>query len=56
MIDKRDDEAIDVECPECGAIVRTTGRLARKGQVRCPRGHEVALMEMLFDPGDQNPR
>lgn len=41
------DEKVELECPECGAKVKTTEKEARKGKVRCPRGHEFAVMGML---------
>jgi DNA-directed RNA polymerase subunit RPC12/RpoP len=48
MHGKRDDETIELECPECGSRVRTTAREAEKrGLVRCPRGHEFAVLGML---------
>jgi hypothetical protein len=40
-------EAVELECPECGAVVKTTAEEAEKGKVRCPRGHEFAVMGML---------
>jgi hypothetical protein len=52
MLGKGDKEAVELECPECGALVKTTAREAAKGKVRCPRGHEFAVMGMLGDPGD----
>jgi hypothetical protein len=52
MLGKGDKEAVELECPECGAQVKTTAREAAKGKVRCPRGHEFAVMGMLGDPGD----
>ncbi len=40
-------ESVELECPECGAVVKTTAEEAEKGKVRCPRGHEFAVMGML---------
>jgi hypothetical protein len=45
------DETVELECPECGAKVKTTAKQAEKGKVRCPRGHEFAVMGMLGDLG-----
>ena len=47
MIGGRDSDTVDLECPECGARVHTTVKAAEKGKVRCPRGHEFAVMGML---------
>ena len=43
---------IDLECPECGARVKVTAGEAEKGKVRCPKGHEFAVMSMLGDSID----
>ncbi len=52
MLGKRDDERIELECPECGARVQTTAKEAeKKGMVRCPRGHEFAVLGVL-GPGE----
>jgi hypothetical protein len=45
------DEKVELECPECGAKVQTTSKEAERGKVRCPRGHEFAVMGMLGDLG-----
>lgn len=47
MLGRRDDEVVELECPECGALLRTPAREAEKGKVRCPRGHEFAVMGAL---------
>jgi uncharacterized protein with PIN domain len=47
MIRGRNDETVELRCPECGASVQTTTKEAEKGKVRCPRGHEFAVMGML---------
>ena len=47
MLGSKNEETVELECPECGAIVKTTAKEAEKGKVRCPRGHEFAVMEML---------
>ena len=56
MLGQRDDEPIELECPECGARVQTTAREAeKKGTVRCPRGHEFAVLGVLGPAaGDMN--
>ena len=41
------DETVELECPECGARVKATTKEAQKGKLRCPRGHEFAVMGML---------
>ena len=45
-------EKVELECPECGAKVETTAEEAEKGKVRCPRGHEFAVMGVLGGIGD----
>jgi predicted Zn finger-like uncharacterized protein len=52
MLGRRKDEAVDLECPVCGTKFKTTESQAAKGKVRCPRGHEFAVMGMLGGPGD----
>ena len=47
MLDGRDGDTVELRCPECGARVETTAKEAEKGKVRCPRGHEFAVMGML---------
>ncbi|HEY1696320.1 MAG TPA: hypothetical protein VGG39_29350 [Polyangiaceae bacterium] len=47
MLGGRDEETVELQCPECGAKVKTTAKQAEKGKVRCPRGHEFAVMGML---------
>ena len=51
MLGRSDDEPVELECPECGAKVKTTSKQAAKGKVRCPRGHEFAVMGMLGGMG-----
>jgi peptide subunit release factor 1 (eRF1) len=41
------EEKIELECPECGAQVKTTTKEAEKGKVQCPSGHEFAVMAIL---------
>jgi hypothetical protein len=43
----RKEEAVELECPECGAHFEASGKEAAKGKVRCPNGHEFAVMGML---------
>jgi hypothetical protein len=52
MLGKRSDEPVELECPVCGTEFKTTEREAGEGKVRCPRGHEFAVMGMLGGPGD----
>jgi peptide subunit release factor 1 (eRF1) len=52
----RGDEKVELACPVCGVEFKTTEREAAKGQVRCPRGHEFAVMGMLGGPGDAGGR
>ncbi|HEY6459625.1 MAG TPA: hypothetical protein VIY73_05715 [Polyangiaceae bacterium] len=47
MLGGRDEETVELQCPECGAKVKTTAKQAEKGKARCPRGHEFAVMGML---------
>jgi len=47
MLGRRDDEVIEIECPECGAVEKTTAKEAEKGILRCPNGHSFAVMGML---------
>jgi hypothetical protein len=51
MLREGKDEKVELECPECGAKVTTTSKEAERGKVRCPRGHEFAVMGMLGDLG-----
>lgn len=52
MLGRHDDEPVELECPVCGTQFKTTERQAAKGKVRCPKGHEFAVMGMLGGPGD----
>jgi hypothetical protein len=45
------DEVIELDCPECGARVKTTAREAEKGKLRCPNGHEFVVMGALGGTG-----
>jgi predicted Zn finger-like uncharacterized protein len=51
MLDRGSNEPVELECPECGTVFKTTERDAAKGKVRCPRGHEFAVMGMLGGEG-----
>jgi len=50
MLGGRENETVELECPECGARVKVTVKEAEKGKVRCPRGHEFGVMGILGDP------
>ncbi len=56
MLEGRNDEPIELECPECGAVVKATAKEAEKGTLRCPRGHVFAVMGMLGGPSGQGPQ
>jgi hypothetical protein len=49
--DHRDDEAVELECPTCGERVKTTAKVAKAGVVRCRRGHEIPLVQLLGGRG-----
>jgi predicted Zn finger-like uncharacterized protein len=51
MLGGRDDDKVDLVCPECGAKFKVTAKEAEKGKVKCPRGHEFAVMGMLGGGG-----
>jgi CxxC motif-containing protein len=53
MLGGHKDEAVELECPECGASVKVTVEQTETGKVRCPRGHEFAVMGMLGGPGPE---
>lgn len=37
---------LDIDCPECGAKIKTTiGAVAAQKTVRCRRGHHVKLID-----------
>jgi hypothetical protein len=55
MLGGRDSSTVELKCPECGAVVKTTAKEAQKGKVRCPRGHEFAVMGMLGGLGGGGP-
>jgi CxxC motif-containing protein len=50
MLGGGDKEVVELKCPQCGARVETTAKQAETGKVRCPRGHEFAVMGMLDGP------
>jgi predicted Zn finger-like uncharacterized protein len=52
MLGRPDDEPVELECPECGTVFKVPSKAAEKGKVRCPRGHEFAVMGMLGGDGD----
>ena len=56
MLGGRGKEKVELECPECGAKVETTAEQAEKGKVRCPKGHEFAVMGILGGPGGGSPQ
>jgi hypothetical protein len=56
MLGKRRDEKIELECPICGVEVKASSEEAEKGKVRCPRGHEFAIMGMLGSGRGQTQR
>jgi hypothetical protein len=44
----KDDEDIEVRCPECGVAVRVSVEKAeREHKATCPNGHEVPLAKAL---------
>ncbi|HEY8038634.1 MAG TPA: hypothetical protein VIF15_02525 [Polyangiaceae bacterium] len=49
-------DKVELECPVCGAKVKTTVKEAEKGKVRCPRGHEFPVMGILGGPGGGDPQ
>ena len=51
MLGRTDDEPVELECPECGTVFKVPAKVAEKGKVRCPRGHEFALIGMLGGDG-----
>ncbi|MGH7270704.1 MAG: hypothetical protein ACREJ3_09755 [Polyangiaceae bacterium] len=44
---KGEEDDTELVCPECGAPVKTTAKQAESGVIRCPRGHEFAVMGAL---------
>jgi hypothetical protein len=56
MLSRRDEDTVELECPECGARVKATAKQAQEGKVRCPRGHEFAVMGILGDVGSNGPK
>jgi hypothetical protein len=59
MLGGRGEDTVELECPVCGARVETTAKEAEKGKVRCPRGHEFAVMGALGGlegPDERKPR
>lgn len=50
MNDLIDGADIDIDCPECGQIVKVTvGELRRSPMLTCPQGHEIAIDGSEFD-------
>jgi hypothetical protein len=44
----KDDEVIEVRCPECCEIVRVArDKAEREYKAKCPNGHEVPLVKAL---------
>ena len=44
----KDDEELEIRCPECDATVRVAvAEAERTNKVRCPNGHEVPLAKAL---------
>jgi uncharacterized paraquat-inducible protein A len=44
----KDDEEIEVKCPDCGAAVRVPlAEAERTNKATCPNGHEVPLAKAL---------
>ena len=43
------EQSVEIECPECGAHVKTTAKEVETGKIRCPRGHDVVVMGALGD-------
>ena len=52
MLGRRGKEKVELQCPECGALFTVTAEEAEKGKVRCPRGHEFAVMGVFGSPVD----
>jgi hypothetical protein len=55
MLGGKGAETVELECPECGAVVKASAKEAEKGKVRCPRGHEFAVMGVLGALGGGSP-
>jgi predicted Zn finger-like uncharacterized protein len=51
MLGKDQSDDVELECPECGTVFEVKAKAAEKGKVRCPRGHEFAVMGMLGGDG-----
>jgi predicted Zn finger-like uncharacterized protein len=47
---RREDEPIELVCPECSARFKVAAKQADRGKVRCPRGHEVPVVGILGGP------
>ena len=44
----KDEDVIEVRCPECGALVRiTVAKAELENKATCPKGHEVPLAKAL---------
>ena len=49
----KDDEELEVRCPDCGASVKVAvAEAERTNKVTCPNGHEVPLAKALTGPRD----
>jgi CxxC motif-containing protein len=44
---EHDGDTVELDCPECGAHVKAPTKEVESGKVRCPRGHEFAVMGIL---------
>lgn len=51
MLGGRDEEKVDLVCPECGTKFQTTAKQAAKGKATCPRGHVFTVMGILGGGG-----
>jgi predicted Zn finger-like uncharacterized protein len=50
MLGRPKDEKVELVCPECKTRFEVSEKDAAKGKVRCPRGHEFAVMGILGGP------
>ena len=51
MLGGRDEEKVNLVCPQCGTKFQSTAKQAAKGKATCPRGHVFAVMGMLGGGG-----
>jgi len=51
MLGRRDEDKVELVCPECGAKFEVTAKQAERGKAKCPRGHEFAVMGILGGGG-----